>query len=864
MKPLSRWFRHEPAALPSTLQERVAALDAGSPDLIRDTALGSEEESLRVAAVQRLSDGADLRRLAALSDPPEGSSMTCPAALQRAAQQRMAELIDAGSIDFTIICDQAKRRPALFSVAVLCKDSGRLAQALTSIDDPEQVARLVMEGPTSRLRQSAAELVEDPAQLRQLLKHARDKDRSVYKILKQKHDALVAADREAARIESESQALCASLEQHAKQSHDSSYAPTFEHLHTRWRSLTPRPPAALEQRADRAADRCTEVIALARQQAAQQAAERAAAEAAMQAARHLRECELQAAREAAAAKAEAEAQLAKEAAAAREAGEALRAAERAAADQLVRQIGGLIGKAHGALRDGNTKRAAGLRRAIGEKLPISAAMPMPLARQLQQLDERLNELKQWKDYAVAPKRVALSEAMEALIGSPESPQVLANRIKALQLEWQTISKGIADDAPAEWERFHQASKAAYQPCQEYFAAQARLRQENLERLKAVLARLTAFEAAYEGDNPDWRLLSQVLREAPQEWRRYFPVERDLGRPVQQEFDASMGRLQAKLDTWYERNAEDKQALIKRVRHLLAQEESRDAVDAVKRLQSQWKETGPASREQQQSLWNEFCEVCDAVFQKRQQAFADYAAGLEANKAKAIALCEQAEQAALPGPALFETAAKIPEWRTAFAEIGEMPRTDARGLRERFERALDECQKQVARRRRLDAEQSFTDLLEAGRRIRAFEWAVMENAAVSEREGLRAAAEAFMASVPRWPKGGLPALQEALAKAEAVSAEESEAREKALRTLCIRCEIASEALTPPEDAALRREYQVQRLMQAMGHGNSGDEADADAMILEWIKISAIAPHLHASLQERFARSRANMPPRRERS
>jgi hypothetical protein len=862
MKSLSRWFRHEPAA-PPTLQERVAALDAGSPDLIRDTALGSEEESLRVAAVQRLSDGADLRRLAALSDAPEGNSLIFPAALQRAAQQRMAELIDAGSIDFTVICDQAKRRPALFSVAALCKDTGRLAQALASIDDPAQLVRLVMEGPTSRLRQSAAELVEDAAQLRGLLKHARDKDRSVYKILKQKHDALVAADREAARIESESQALCASLEQHAKRSHDASYAPTFEHLHLRWRALAPRPPAALEQRADYAADRCREVIALAQKQAAQQAAERAGAEAAAQAARHLRECELQAAREAAAAKAEAEAQLAKEAAEAREAEEALRAAERAAADQLVRQIGGLIGKAHGALRDGNTQRAAGLRRAIGEKLPASAAMPMPLTRQLQQLDEKLNELKQWKDYAVAPKRIELIEAMKALIGSPDEPKVLADRIKALQLEWQTISKGIAADAPAEWEQFHQASRTAYQPCQEYFVAQARLRQENLEHRKALLARLTAFEAAHEGDNPDWRLLSQVLREAPQEWRRYFPVERDLGRPVQQEFDASMGRLQAKLDAWYQRNAEDKQTLIKRARHLLAQEDSRDAIDAVKRLQSQWKETGPASREQQQSLWNEFREVCDAVYQKRQQAFADYTAGLEANKAKAVALCEQAEQAAAAaGPVLFETAANIPEWRTAFAEIDEMPRTEARGLQERFERALDACRKQVAKQRRLDAEQSFTDLLEAGRRIRAFEWAVMENAPVSEQEGLKAAAEEFMASVPRWPKGGLAALQEALAKAGAVSAEDSEAREKALRTLCIRYEIASETLTPPEDAALRREYQVQRLMQAMGQGNSADEGDEDAMILEWIRISAIAPHLHATLQERFAHSWTNIPRRRE--
>lgn len=866
MKPLSGWFRPTQAE-PPTLQERIDALSTLSPDVIRETALGSPkgvpegsaEEPLRVAAIHKLPDGVDLRRLAGLSELPSADSPPLPAALQRAAQERMAELTDAGSIDFVILCDQAKHRPALFTVAALCQDAGRLTQVLASLDDPAQVAQLVIDGPTSRVRQSAAEMVSDPVQLRELLKHARDKDRSVYKILKQKHDALVAVDREAARIESETQSLCASLEQHATRRYDPLYAPTFEHLHGRWRALTPPPPADLQRRADQAADRCREVIAQVQQQAAQQAAEREAAEAAVQAARYGRERELEAAREATAAQAEAEAQFAREAADAREAEEALRAAEKAAAEQRVRQIGALVRMAHGALRDGDTKRAAGLRRAIDEKSPTPGALPPALTRQLQQLDAKLNELKQWKDFAVAPKRIELIEAMEALIGAPVGPQVLADRIKELQREWQTISKGIAADAPADWERFHKASRAAYQPCQEYFEAQAKLRQENLERRKEVLARLASFEAAHLGENPDWRLISQVLREAPQEWRRYFPVERDLGRAVQQEFDASMGRLQAKLDVWYESNAADKQTLIKRARLLLAQQDSRDAIDAVKRLQLEWNETGQVSREQQQSLWKEFREVCDAVFQKRQQAFADHTAGLEANKAKGVALCEQAEQAAaLSGPALIEAAAKITEWRTAFEEIAEMPKAESRGLQHRFERALDECQKQLARQRRRGAEQSVTALLEAAGLVRAYEWAVMENAAGPPRETLKTAAETFIAGVQRWPKGGLPVLQETLANAAALSAADTEARERALRTLCIRGEILSETPTPTEDAALRREYQVQRLMQGMGQGSRADEGDWDAMLLEWIRIGAIRPELHASLQERFMRGWAARP------
>ena len=96
------------------------------------------------------------------------------------------------------------------------------------------------------------------------------------------------------------------------------------------------------------------------------------------------------------------------------------------------------------------------------------------------------------------------------------------------------------------------------------------------------------------------------------------------------------------------------------------------------------------------------------------------------------------------------------------------------------------------------------------------------------------------------------LHETLAKAGSAPDADVAAREKALRTLCIRCEIGSETATPAEDEALRREYQVQRLMQSMGHGSRADD-DWDAMALEWSRISAVSPALHDGLQERFMHS-----------
>jgi hypothetical protein len=847
--PLSRLFRSAPPPPPAA-QDPAAMLDSGSPELISATALGDGEETLRAAAVRKLPDGEALRTLAGLritASAARPSSLEPSSSLERTAQERVAQLVDAGTIDFAALCAAARDSSALLAVAGLSGNPAHLPQALALIDDPNRVAALVIEGSSSRIRQFAAQTIEDPAELKQLLKQLRGKDKSVYKIIKQKCDALRAEEQRIAQIQIDVDTLCASLERHSHRIYDALYAPSLRQFEAQWTSLEAQAGPQARERVIPAIDRCREVIETHARQVAEQAAETA------------RRAAQDAAREAAAAHAAEEARqrdaaaalAAAEAAALRDAEDKARAEKLAAEALALRQLGGLIGKAHGALRDGHTAQAAGLRRAIEEKLQTAPAAPTYLTTQVQQLDVKLDELKGWKEHAVAPKRAELIAEMEALIGAPEEPKALADRVKQLQEEWKTISKGIVSDTEEDWQRFHQASVAAYQPCREYFEAQARLRQENLESRRGVLERLRAFEAAQSGEHPDWRAVAVVLREARQEWRRYFPVDRAAGVLVQEEFDASLGRLQARLDAWQAQNRADKKSLIERARQLLAKEDGREAVDGVKRLQMLWKEVGAAAREQEQPLWEEFREQCDAVFQKRQQAHVEYTAALEASKAQAEALCEEAEKAAvLSGAAALEGAGKIPQWRAAFEALGEMPRANQRALHDRFERALNLCQANLSRQRALEKERSFADLFEAARRIQAYGWSVAQDTALSDREALKQAAETFIAGVPQWPKGSPQALKEAWAKADAAAGLDAAAHEDALRTLCIRGEILADLPTPPEDQALRRDYQVKRLVQRMGQRSDATADEADALALEWVRVGPISPGQHEALLGRF--------------
>ncbi len=258
------------------------------------------------------------------------------------------------------------------------------------------------------------------------------------------------------------------------------------------------------------------------------------------------------------------------------------------------------------------------------------------------------------------------------------------------------------------------------------------------------------------------------------------------------------------------------------------------------------------REVDQRLWGEFRQHCDAVFQKRQQAAVAHTAELENNKTQAIALCEHVEKiAALEGPELLERTAALAELRGAFETLGEFPPADARELRRRLDRGLDRCRESLARQQARDAERGWSDLFEAANQVRAYRLAVAHGFATEQIDALKQAAETYIAAVPRWPKRALDALRQGLA---AEHFTDLAANELALKTLCIRAEILTDLPTPPEDQALRREYQLQRLVQNLGQGVRADETHLDGMAIEWVGVGPVEEAIYQPLLQRFRRGR----------
>jgi hypothetical protein len=732
-----------------------------------------------------------------------------------------------------------ERAPRPDHAARAREEESQLAAAIAA-SDTAAIARWVLAGSSTAVRQAAAQAIVDPDQLRELIRATRGgKDKNVYRILTATRDGQLAAERALQEQQDEIEAVSTAIARHSERAHDALYAATLSQLESRWRAVAAGTPTEVQATVTQQLQRAHAVVddhrrALVAEKERQQAEARARADAQTEA---RRQRALAAEIQAAAATAQAQAAAA--------ALEAARQAERArleAHDAAVRHLVGLLRQAQAAIDYGGTARAVKLRGTIAEALPGAPPLPAWFERKLQEVDAKLEELKDWKTFTVVPKRAELLERMQGLIGADMSPEALAGHIRHLRDEWRTLKRGPGDEPGPEVQQFEDAANRAYEPCREHFARQAAQREENQAQREALLERLTAFAAAQAAEAPDVRAINAALTESRQEWQRHAPVDQSVARPLQERFRAVTDDLRARLDQVYTQNIEAKRALIARAAELVKLEDTRAAIDAAKTLQRDWKSVGivPWSKE--------FRQHCDAIFQRSAHEFAAHGAALETNQARALAMCEELERiAALSGEPLQAGMHQAQALRTEFESL-ELPRASARELRHRFAQAGDRCGEAVRKERATAARQGWSELFEAADKVRAYALAVVQH---EPAEDLYAAAANAVADLRHAPKGTPALLQRHLDNVAAGSfSKDLSANEKTLRLLCVRTELLTERPTPAEDQELRREHQLQRLVATMGRGERPARDELDDLAQEWISAGPVEARLYQELVARF--------------
>ena len=458
------------------------------------------------------------------------------------------------------------------------------------------------------------------------------------------------------------------------------------------------------------------------------------------------------------------------------------------------------------------------------------------------LGARLQDMKDWKGFALEPKKLELCQRMEALCDAEIDPETLADQIQILQNQWKQL--GSLPDKRREqdlWARFKAISDRAWEPCATAFARQTEVKKSNHRARMKLVAQLRDYEqsmawpdtqtgpvfSAIDGEltsdqepehsikpehiassdaKPDWPLVQQTLDTARAAFEQLAPVNHADDQSSRREFRKICNRIYGHIQAEYQRNILAKETLIAQANSLVALPDLEQAIEQAKLLQGQWKAIGLTPKSADRKLWQAFRAPCDALFNRLEEQKLQRRAEIDEKIRQAENLLSQAQ-------ALFThnqdqaPARRITDIQRNIAEFNELdlPSHVHTRLRKQFSLLEKRAQEAITTLRRAKDNAQWRCLihkigacaLQATDKEKALDlWA---NPDPLPADLDRAALESY------WDEGP------------------TTASEDACREACISLEIAVGLDSPAEDKQARMELQMQRLVKGSGHKLAQDSS-----------------------------------------
>ncbi|UTW14070.1 DUF349 domain-containing protein [Marinobacterium rhizophilum] len=503
-----------------------------------------------------------------------------------------------------------------------------------------------------------------------------------------------------------------------------------------------------------------------------------------------------------------------------------------------------------AIGEGHVKEAGKCHERAAQALEmLNGNTVAPLELRFKQLHAQLQELKDWQGYAVTPKKEQLCADMEALVNSPLEVTELAESIRRLQQQWKLLDSTDPFHAQALWRRFKQASDLAYAPCEAYFQAQGERRRENLVQRGVICDQLESYIASIDWNQADWSAIDTISRAAKDEWKQYSPVDRGPGKQAQERFNQLLQQLDGPLHEHYHACLEFKRDLVDQLAELCAAEDPQAAAQQAKALQQDWKDAGKTFRSQEHRLWKQFRAHCDTLFSRlgdSQQRGRELRAE---QRETAEQICRQLEQLLASPCSRAQLEQILPRCISDFCELEEDFSTP-------YLRRFDDARQQLERQR-ADLAQLQDSTAFAALRQRIELCDTLETQLLTEQpdaailEQLRAHWDTLESCSSEYAE----LIEQRFALAQQVQQEPgllpelTDAAGLRLRQLCIQLEIALGLSSPEDDQALRLEYQMQRLQQALEqHSEAVTTADLQRLEYEWRCVPMA--QRHPALVQRF--------------
>ncbi|MFZ6798229.1 DUF349 domain-containing protein [Undibacterium sp. Di24W] len=342
-----------------------------------------------------------------------------------------------------------------------------------------------------------------------------------------------------------------------------------------------------------------------------------------------------------------------------------------------------------------------------------------------ELKERVNlarkellHLLSWAKWSGNASRDELVNTAEGLAGLKLSPKEIVGTVSALREQWKQTEASSGAASKELWTRFDAACNAAYAPATQFFSEQNEQRRANLLQAETKLVDWQAQVQALltpvldsSNDQPeknDWKSIVSTIQQMQQNWRGLGHVDRKDKNRLDKEFDTLLNQLRQPLAARQQEEVALREALILSASQLDSAQ--KNAVDQLRQLQQRWQiqaASVPLPRKDDQALWERFRAACDAVFEKKRANVESADKLRQENLQAKEKICLELQQVSLGElNEVQKMSGLIADARSAWRQLGQVPRADEQQIETKFQALLDGMQQQMIQlQERIEREKS---------------------------------------------------------------------------------------------------------------------------------------------------------------
>ena len=278
----------------------------------------------------------------------------------------------------------------------------------------------------------------------------------------------------------------------------------------------------------------------------------------------------------------------------------------------------------------------------------------------------------------------------------ETADVMDNikKMKDLQAEWKTIGAVAPTKAQEIWKTYQQYQERFYD------LVKINIELRDLDFKKNLEMKTLLCEAAEKlQENSNIVEASRALQQLHDEWAEIGPVARELREDLWNRFKQASSIINKKHQAYFDElhakeneNLEKKQALIARLKEinldkLKSNKQWEEATEKVQTIQQEWRLIGFAPKKQNQTIYEEYRQFCDAFFKSKTAYYKGMRDEFAENLKKKRQLVEEAESLK-ESTDWKETTDKLVELQKQWKAIGPVARKYSDDLWKMFTTACD--------------------------------------------------------------------------------------------------------------------------------------------------------------------------------